>query len=121
MQIKIAEVHNINLKVSKSAKLVKRSWFHFEHHRTVKKMLPTSVFHLPKQAMQTPPSPMAKGPPQVRNLPSGAQAAVSDKAPTTPPVTAAARRTKGPPSNIIGAIRVPIKALWPAKLFIVQM
>lgn len=66
--------------------------------------------------MQTPPSPMAKGPPQVRNLPSGAQAAVSDKAPTTPPVTAAARRTKGPPSNIIGAMRVPIKALWPAKL-----
>ena len=66
--------------------------------------------------MQTPPSPMAKGPPQVRNLPSGAQAAVSDKAPTTPPVTAAARRTKGPPSNIIGAIRVPIKALWPVKL-----
>ena len=86
-----------------------------EHHRTDKKMLPTSVSHLPKQAMQTPPSPMAKGPPQVRNLPSGAQAAVSDNAPTTPPVTAAARRTKGPPSNIIGAMRVPIKALWPAK------
>lgn len=66
---------------------------------------------VPKHAMQTPPSPMAKGPPQVRNLPSGAQAAVSDKAPTTPPVTAAALRTNGPPSNIRGAIRVPIRAL----------
>jgi len=44
-------------------------------------------------------------------LPSGAQAAVSDKAPTTPPVTAAARRTKGPPSSIRGAMRVPIRAL----------
>ena len=31
---------NTNLKVSKSAKLLKRSWFHFEHHRTVKMMLP---------------------------------------------------------------------------------
>ena len=69
------------------------------------------IISLPKHAMQTPPSPMAKGPPQVRNLPSGAQAAVSDKAPTTPPVTAAALRTNGPPSNIRGAIRVPIRAL----------
>ena len=75
----------------------------------------TVIISLPKHAMQTPPSPIAKGPPQVRNFPSGAQAAVSDKAPTTPPVTAAALRTNGPPSNIRGAIRVPIRALWPVK------
>ena len=70
---------------------------------------------LPRHAMQTPPRPIAKGPPHVRNLPSGAQAAVSDKAPTTPPVMAAARRTKGPPSSIRGAMRVPMRALWPVQ------
>ncbi|RMX49438.1 hypothetical protein pdam_00013346, partial [Pocillopora damicornis] len=61
--------------------------------------------HIPRHAIHTPPRPMAKGPPHDRNLPSGAQAAVRDKAPTTPPVTAAALSTNGPPSNMRGAIR----------------
>lgn len=67
--------------------------------------------NVPRHAIHTPPRPMAKGPPHDRNLPSGAQAAVRDKAPTTPPVTAAALSTNGPPSNMRGAIRVPISAL----------
>ena len=68
---------------------------------------------LPKHAMHTPPSPRARGPPQVRNFPSGAQAAVSERAPTTPAVTAAALSTNGPPRRINGAIISPTVPVCP--------
>lgn len=66
---------------------------------------------LPIDATNIPPNPMARGPPHARNLSLGAQAAVKDKEATTPAVQAAARTTRGPPSNINGAMTRPTTLL----------
>jgi hypothetical protein len=52
---------------------------------------------LPRLAQTTTPRPMASGPPQLRNLSLGAQAATVDRPPTMPAVYQAARVRIGPP------------------------
>ena len=54
---------------------------------------------VPRLAQKTTPRPMASGPPQVRNLSLGAQAATVDSPPTMPAVYQAARVRIGPPDN----------------------
>ena len=66
--------------------------------------------------MQMPPSANESGPPQVKNLSSGAHAAVNDRPLTAPAVYAAARKTKGPPTSTNGAITAPTTALCPFKI-----
>merc|ERR1719167_47287 len=55
---------------------------------------------------------MAKGPPHVRNLSLGAQAATVDRPPTIPAVYQAARVRIGPPSRQMGATTAPRTAQW---------
>ena len=52
---------------------------------------------LPKLAQNTTPSPMARGPPQLKNLSLGAHMAVVESPPTIPAVYQAARVRIGPP------------------------
>jgi hypothetical protein len=52
----------------------------------------------PRLAQKTTPRPMANGPPQVRNLSLGAQAATVERPPTMPAVYQAARVRMGPPA-----------------------
>ena len=54
---------------------------------------------MPRLAQKTTPRPMASGPPQVRNLSLGAQAATVDSPPTMPAVYQAARVRIGPPAK----------------------
>ena len=70
-----------------------------------------STHNSPIQATHIPPRARDNGPPHVRNFSSGAQAEVSDNAATVPAVYAAARKTNGPPSNIMGAITNPTMPL----------
>ncbi len=53
----------------------------------------------PRLAQKTTPSPMARGPPQARNLSLGAQAATVDRPPTIPAVYQAARVRIEPPAH----------------------
>ena len=69
------------------------------------------IIVLPIDATNIPPKPRARGPPQDRNLSLGAHAAVNESDATTPAVQAAARTTRGPPSNISGAITTPTTLL----------
>ena len=75
---------------------------------------------LPRETMQIPPNANDNGPPHVKNLSSGAHAAVNDKPVTAPAVYAAARRTNGPPMSTNGAITAPITALCPLKINYVE-
>jgi hypothetical protein len=56
---------------------------------------------LPRLAQTTTPRPMASGPPQLRNLSLGAQAATVDRPPTMPAVYHAARVRIGPPQIVV--------------------
>ena len=52
---------------------------------------------LPRLAQKTTPRPMARGPPQFKNLSLGAHMAVVERPPTIPAVYHAARVRMGPP------------------------
>ena len=58
--------------------------------------------YIPMEATQTTPSPSARGPPHLRYLSLGAQAAVRLSPPTTPAVYRAARDTSGPAGREVG-------------------
>ena len=64
---------------------------------------------VPRLAQNTIPRPIARGPPQVRNLSLGAHTATVDNPPTIPAVYHAARVRIGPPTNIY---LESIKNLW---------
>uniref|UniRef100_A0A8D8RW64 Uncharacterized protein n=1 Tax=Cacopsylla melanoneura TaxID=428564 RepID=A0A8D8RW64_9HEMI len=63
----------------------------------------------------TTPSPIARGPPIVRNLSLGAHAATVLNPPTIPAVYQAALTSTGPPMKQMGAITAPTSAEWTAQ------
>ena len=56
---------------------------------------------VPRLAQNTTPSPMARGPPQLRNLSLGAHTATVDRPPTIPAVYHAARVRIEPPQQLL--------------------